>query len=56
MMKNWYKIGMSGKKPAIPAEDITWQTLPILNRRIWGKYKETELKHAIKLFKKAIKT
>ena len=27
MMMNWYKIGMSGQKPAIPAEDVTWQTL-----------------------------
>jgi hypothetical protein len=55
MMVNWYKIGMSGKKPAIPAEDVTWQTLPILNRRIWEKYKGTELKKAITMFKKSHK-
>ena len=55
MMGNWYKVGMSGKKPAIPAEDVTWQTLPVLNRRIWEKYKGTELKEAIKLFKKSHK-
>jgi hypothetical protein len=30
MMENWYMIGMSGKKPAIPAEDVTWQTLQVL--------------------------
>ena len=53
MMKNWYKVGMSGKKPAIPAEDVTWQTLPVLNRRIWEKYRGTELKKAITLFKKS---
>jgi hypothetical protein len=44
---------MSGKKPAIPAEDVTWQTLPVLNRRIWEKYKGTELKKAIAMFKKS---
>jgi hypothetical protein len=55
MMMNWYKIGMSGQKPAIPAEGITWQTLPVLNRRIWEKYKGTELKKAITMFKKSHK-
>ena len=53
MMENWYKIGMSGKKPAIPAEDVTWQALPVLNHRIWEKYKGTELKQAITMFKKS---
>jgi hypothetical protein len=55
MMENWYKIGMSGKKPAIPAEDVTWQTLPVLNHRIYEKYKGTELKKAIIMFKKSHK-
>ena len=55
MMMNWYKIGMSGKKPAIPAEDVTWQTLPVLNHRIYEKYKGTELNEAIKLIKKSHK-
>ena len=55
MMANWYKIGMSGRKPAIPAEDVTWQTLPVLNRRIWEKYKGTDLKKAITLLKKSHK-
>ena len=55
MMKSWYKVGMSGKKPAIPAEDVTWQTLPVLNRRIWKKYEGTDLKEAIAIFKKSHK-
>jgi len=55
MMMNWYKIGMSGKKPAIPAEDVTWQTLPVLNHRIWEKYRGTELKKAITMFRKSHK-
>jgi hypothetical protein len=55
MMKNWYRIGMSGKIPAMPAEDVTWQNLPVLNHRIYLKYKETNLKDAIELFKKSYK-
>jgi hypothetical protein len=55
MMENWYKVGMSGKKPAIPAEGFTFQTLPALNRRIWTQYKGTVLKEAIKMFKKSHK-
>ena len=55
MMENWYKVGMSGKKPAIPAEGFTFQTLPEMNRLIWEKYKGTELKKAITMFKKSHK-
>jgi len=49
MVINWYTIGMSGGKPAIPAEDVSWQTLPKLNHRIYEKYKGTELRNSIKL-------
>ena len=55
MMGNWYKVGMSGKKPAIPAEGYTFQTLPKLNRKIWEKYEGTELKKSITMFKKSYK-
>jgi len=55
MMGNWYKIGMAGKKPAIPAQDVTWKTLPVLNHRIYDKYKGTQLKKAITMFKKSHK-
>jgi hypothetical protein len=51
MMESWYKVGMSGKKPAIPAEDVTWKTLPVLNHRIYEQYKGTKLDKAIALFK-----
>lgn len=47
MMVHWYDVGMSGKKPAIPAEDVTWQTLPVLNHRIYDKYKGTRLGEAL---------
>ena len=55
MMADWYKIGMSGKKPAIPAEDVSWQTLPVLNHRIYEKYRDTDLKKAITILKKSHK-
>jgi len=55
MMLNWYKVGMSGKKPVIPAEGYTFQTLPKLNRKVWEKYKGTELKKAIIMFRKSHK-
>jgi hypothetical protein len=44
MRENWYKEGMSGKKPAL---SYTLQALPALNHKIWKKYKGTELKRAI---------
>jgi hypothetical protein len=53
MMEGWYAVGMAGRKPAIPAADITWQTLPVLNRRIWEKYKGTALDTAIGMLKKS---
>jgi len=55
MMADWYKTGMSGKKPAIPAEDVSWQTLPVLNHRIYEKYRDTDLKKAITMLKKSHK-
>jgi len=51
MMNGWYQVGMSGKKPAIPAEDVTWQTLPILNHRIYENYKGTPLETALEMLK-----
>jgi hypothetical protein len=44
MMETWYKVGMSGKKPSIPAEGYTFQTLPALNQKRWAKYTGAELK------------
>lgn len=55
MVMNWYKIWMSGKKPAIPWEWYTWKTLPAYNRMVWEKYKWTKLDDAIKMLKKSHK-
>ena len=56
MMAKWYEVGMSGEKPAIPAEDVTWKTLPVLNRRIYAKYTGTDLDRAITLLKQSHET
>lgn len=43
MMLDWYKVGMAGNKPAMPAEGYTWKTTSELNRKIWEEYKEVPL-------------
>lgn len=34
MMLNWYKVGMSGHKPDMPAKGHTWKTTGALNHEI----------------------
>lgn len=43
LFQNWYKVGMQGQKPAIPAEGYTWKTTPALNRKIWEDYHHVPL-------------
>ena len=43
MMMDWYKVGMTGEKPEMPAKGYTWKTTPDLNRWIWEKYGDTDL-------------
>ncbi|WP_298537696.1 ClbS/DfsB family four-helix bundle protein [uncultured Algibacter sp.] len=50
MMLDWYKIGMKGEKPDIPAKGYTWRTLPELNRKIWEKHKDVKFQTAKNLF------
>ncbi|MEM6841201.1 MAG: ClbS/DfsB family four-helix bundle protein [Bacteroidota bacterium] len=40
MILDWYKVGIQGEKPDIPAKGYTWKTVPELNRKIWEKYKK----------------
>ena len=44
MTLEWYKVGMSGEKPMMPAEGYTWKTLPALNAAIQKKYSKQSLK------------
>lgn len=53
MMLDWYEVGMCGDKPDIPAKGFTWKTTPELNRKIWEKYSETDLKQVRKLLAKS---
>jgi len=48
MMLTWYKIGMAGSKPDMPAKGFTWKTTPELNAVIWGKHQKTSMKQAQK--------
>lgn len=43
MMIEWYKVGMKGDKPDIPAKGYTWKTLPELNREINTIYRTKPL-------------
>ena len=52
MRENWYNEGMFGKKPTL---SYSLKTLPILNHKIWERYKGTELKKAITMVKKSHK-
>lgn len=45
MMLEWYQLGTQGEKPAIPAKDYTWKTLPELNRKIWEQYLNSSLEN-----------
>jgi hypothetical protein len=39
MLLDWYAVGMSGKKAAMPAEGYKWSETPALNRWIWEQYR-----------------
>jgi hypothetical protein len=43
MMLDWYKIGMKGEKPEMPAKGYTWKTTPELNLKIWETYSNETL-------------
>jgi hypothetical protein len=38
MVLSWYRVGMQGGKPDIPAKGYNWRTIPDLNRAIREKY------------------
>ena len=43
MLLAWYKVGMSGQKPEMPAKGYTWKTTPELNKWIWKHYQQNNL-------------
>lgn len=46
MMMEWYKVGMAGNKPEMPAPGYTWKTTPALNQWIQNEYSEMPLEEA----------
>ena len=46
MVQSWYKVGLTGVKPDIPAKGYTWRTTPDLNREIQKKYSSLSLEEA----------
>jgi len=55
LMMDWYKVGMTGVKPDMPAKGYTWKTAPALNKWIWEKYKDVSLEEAKKDFTASFK-
>lgn len=55
MFLDWYKIGMKGDKPDMPAKGYTWKTLPDLNRKIWEEYQDASLAEVQQAFSKSFK-
>lgn len=53
MMLDWYKVGMKGEKPEMPAKGYTWKTTPALNKAIWEMYLKTDLKEVKKMLDKS---
>ncbi len=43
----WYREGMAGGKPAIPAPGFTFKDTPILNEKVYREYKELDYIEAV---------
>lgn len=51
MLERWYREGMDGDVPFMPAAGYKWSTLKLLNLQIWEKYQDVTLNQAIKKLK-----
>ncbi len=56
MFMEWYKVGMKGEKPEMPAKGYTWKTTPDLNVMIQKKYASTPLSEIRKLIKESFQS
>lgn len=48
MLERWYKEGMDGDIPFMPAPGYKWRNLKSLNNQIWENYQGVKLNQAIK--------
>ncbi len=53
MFLGWYKVGMAGEKPEMPAKGYKWNMLPELNRMIWQNCQNTSLVKCLELLKQS---
>ena len=51
MLERWYREGMDGDIPFIPAPGHKWSRLSRLNEQIWVNYQDVTLSQAIKKLK-----
>lgn len=51
MLERWHREGMDGDNPFMPAPGYKWNTIKILNMRIWKNYQDVTLNQALKKLK-----
>ncbi|WP_054028811.1 ClbS/DfsB family four-helix bundle protein [Bacillus sp. FJAT-28004] len=51
MLERWYREGMDGDIPFMPAPGYKWSTIKLLNMQVWEKYQDVTLNQAIKKLK-----
>lgn len=51
MLERWYREGMDGDIPFMPAPGYKWRNIKLLNMQIWENYQDVTLNQAIKKFK-----
>jgi hypothetical protein len=51
MLERWYREGMDGDMPFMPAPGYKWRDLKLLNMHIWEKYQDVTLNQAMKKLK-----
>ena len=49
MLLGWNEVGMTGRKPDMPAKGYTWKTTPALNKKIWEDYQNVSLDKVLQL-------
>lgn len=45
MFLDWYRVGMKGLKPNMPAKGFRWRDTKELNKKIWQDYQHQELEN-----------
>jgi hypothetical protein len=50
MALDWYKQGLKGETPALPAPGYNWRQIPELNQMIYLKHKDSSLKDVLENF------